>query len=177
MRKTWNSIITVMMALALAGLTNTGDASATDMAHHHGKHHATTTHASILPQHKKQMAQHSAMMMKMHGGKMDHAAMMKMHARHHGRDGKMTAAHRQHMAAMMKMHGGKSLKMDHAMMMKMHAIHGVKMGGSKIHGMGMQVKGRSAAKPVKMAMAQRPGSCGPFMYRKAGACLDARAKK
>jgi hypothetical protein len=189
MRKTWNSIVAACVALALAGLAGSSHANATDMAQHHGKHRAKMHHGKMSDQHRQHMAQgmaqHRAMMMKMHGGKMDHAAMMTMHAKHHGPNGKMTAEHRRHMAAMMRMHGGKGGKMDHAMMMKMHAIHGVKMGGGKMHAMSTHAKPNAAAKPptaakpMKMAMAaaKPAGSCGTYMYRKAGACLDARMKK
>ena len=84
--------------------------------------------------------------------------------------------HRQHHRAMMRMHGhmgGNMMggNMDHAAMMKMHAMH---------HGRFMKAA-MPMHRPMQMAMAGSAktsgGSCGTYMYRKAGTCMDARVKK
>lgn len=87
-----------------------------------------------------------------------HHAMMAMHAQHHG--SKMN--HRMHMA-MMKQHGAMSNRKHKAMMSTMQAAHHGGMAGPTAR--------------VAMMPAKQPGSCGTYMYWKAGACLDARNKK
>jgi hypothetical protein len=68
-------------------------------------------------------------------------------------------------AAMHAQHHG--MKLNHkkhmAMMRKMHVVH---------HGEMEKTTMRMAMMPAKQA-----GSCGTYMYWKAGACLDARNKK
>jgi hypothetical protein len=85
-------------------------------------------------------------------------AMMAMHAKHHGT--KMD--HRKHMA-MMKQHGAMAESQHKTKMKRMHAMHYGGMPGPA---------NRVAMMPPKQA-----GSCGTYMYWKAGACLDARSKK
>ncbi len=161
-----------LLGILFGMLASTSSASATDMEHHrahheHGARHHHHGHAGTWFDQRhagrvyheimssKYGHRHHARGAKMHGrhhGKLDHAAMMKMHAKHHG-------------------------KMDHAAMMKMHAMH--HRAGGMHHAMNAAKPGR--AKPMQMAMAQATGKgsglCGPYMYRKGGACLDARMKK
>ena len=102
-----------------------------------------------------------------------------MHARHGQMHQamKMDAATMAHHREMMKMHAKHHGKMDHAAMMKMHAMHHGKMHGRHGHKMmsGMPMAMPAAGKPMKMTMSGKAGAlCGTYMYRKGGACVDAR---
>jgi hypothetical protein len=85
-------------------------------------------------------------------------AMMAMHVQHHG-----TKMDHQMHRAIMKQHGKMTGGQHKAMMKKMHATHRGGMTGPAMR--------------VAMAPPKQAGSCGTYMYWKAGACLDARNKK
>ncbi len=85
--------------------------------------------------------------------------LMTMLAQHHGK----AFDHRKHQMAMTKQHDPMTNRQHKAMMKKMHATHHRGMAGPARH--------------VTMMPLKQAGSCGTYMYRKAGASLDARNKK
>ena len=136
MKNTWLKSIPIALVIATA-IASSASAQISHQMRHSAKMAHSPHHHAMAGHHKHMHDMHMAMMMQMHGMKMDakgHATMMAMHAKHHGEQGGMAQMH----AAMMA--------------------------------------SRPARGQRKAIAAKSAGSCGTYLYWKAGQCLDARRK-